>query len=55
MKTLQAKINGEWRYVFCRNERNAAPILTNDKRKALPAHALDYFRARFASIEFRTI
>lgn len=35
MKRLQVKINNEWKYVFCRNERKDLPIITDDKLNAI--------------------
>ncbi len=55
MKKLQVKINGEWKYVFCRNPRNANPIITENRRKALGAIDLEYFQNHFGNHEFRVI
>ena len=55
MKRLQAKINGKWEYVFCRNERCVNPITTKDRLKALPGMAIEYFQSKYGNIEFRVI
>jgi hypothetical protein len=54
-KYLQVRINNDWVFVFCRNELAALPITTKDKRKALPAKALDYFQKHYGSLDFRTV
>jgi len=55
MKRLQVKLNGNWEYVFCYNPRNAEPIITQDKRKALLARDLEYFQIKFGNHEFRVV
>ena len=49
---LQVKINGQWEFVFCRNERKIDPVITDDIKKAVSADALEYFKKHF-SHEFR--
>lgn len=55
MKRLQVMENGEWKYVFCRNELKRNPITTEDKTKAIQGdeHSLAYFSSKFGSHEFR--
>ena len=43
--------NGEWQYVFCRND--ARVVVTLERRKALAACALAYFQRHFANHQFR--
>lgn len=50
---LQVLLNGQWHYVFCRNERKPDPVTTKDRRKALHAQALAYFQAKFSEHVFR--
>ena len=55
MKRLQVLENGEWKYVFCRNELKRNPITTEDKNKAIKGdeHSLEYFSNKFGTHEFR--
>lgn len=55
MKRLQVLMNGEWEYVFCRNEKKANPITTKDNTKAIKGdeHSLNYFQTQYASHIFR--
>lgn len=57
MKRLQVLENGEWKYVFCRNELKRNPITTDDKSKAIKGddHSLEYFSNKFGAHEFRII
>jgi hypothetical protein len=57
MKRLQVLINGQWEYVFCRNELKRLPITTKDKLKAIRGNedSLKYFKNHFGSLEFRII
>ena len=50
---LQVFLNGQWRYVFCRNERQRDPVTTDDKKKALGADAMEYFQGKYGNHEFR--
>ena len=53
MNELQVLENGEWKYVFCRNELTGV-VTTQDRRKALRGKgALEYFQTKFANSEFR--
>jgi hypothetical protein len=55
-KVLHAKVNGEWRYVFCNNIPNGLitmDITTEKRKKAIHGDdALKYFQKRYSSIEF---
>lgn len=57
MKKLQVLIDGQWEYVFCRNELKRNPITTNEKSKAITGdnHSLTYFQRYFANLSFRVI
>lgn len=57
MKRLQVYSNGEWQYVFCRNERNQLPITTEYKLQAIEGDefSLAYFQKYFGLCEFRII
>lgn len=57
MKRLQVKINNEWKYVFCRNERKDLPIITDDKLNAIKGdkQSKEYFENHFGTLEFRII
>ena len=54
MKRLQVLINGQWEYVFCRNEREKLPIITKDRTNAIPGNnnSLQYFTMHYP-VEFR--
>jgi len=49
---LQVFKDNKWHYVFCRNVTQGI-ITTKVRKKALPGHALDYFRSKFANDIFR--
>lgn len=54
-KALQAKVNGEWQYVFCNNTPNGL-VTTETRKKALHGEtALNYFQDEFADVEFRLV
>lgn len=53
-KKLMVKVNGEWKYVFCRNILKAEPIITESRRKALTASDIEYFQTHFGNHEFRS-
>lgn len=55
MKRLQVLLDGEWKYVFCRNELERDPITTEDKKSAIKGieHSLKYFQQHFGNHEFR--
>lgn len=62
MKKLQVLINGQWEYVFCRNDREPLqPITTKDKKKAITERAgdnqriLEYFNRFYSALEFRLV
>ena len=55
MKLLQVKINEKWEYVFAHNERRGTPIVTKNKKIALKARDLDYFKENFGNHEFRIL
>lgn len=52
---LQVFIDGQWHYVFCRNESMRLPVICQDKTKAIKgnAHSLQYFQSNYANNEFR--
>ncbi len=57
-KVLQAKINGEWQYVFCHNIEGKGlitmPITPEKRKKAIHGdNALEYFQQKYADTEFR--
>ena len=54
MKKLQVKINNEWKYVFCRNERTGL-VLTENPANAIHGDkdSLKYFQSKFNGNEFR--
>ena len=54
MKKLQVKINNEWKYVFCRNERTGL-ILAENPANAIHGdkESLKYFQTKFNGHEFR--
>jgi len=55
MQKLQVLINGEWKYVFCRNPQMANPITTENKSKAIAAHkhSMAYFASKYANHKFQ--
>ena len=61
MKRLQAMINNEWKYVFCKNGENSKVTFTNDPKNAITEkygdgdRILQYFRDHCGSYEFRLI
>lgn len=56
-KVLQAKINGEWKYVFCNNIPNGLitiEVTAANRKKAIHGdNALEYFQQKYAGTEFR--
>jgi len=50
---LQVFLNGQWEYVFCRNETRENPVTTKTRAKALPGRAIDYFQTHFGNHDFR--
>jgi len=58
MKKLQMEVNGEWKFVFCYNERDGV-ITTDNKSKAIPKYAIDgesdleYFSNKYGNNVFR--
>lgn len=52
---LQVKINGRWKYVFCRNTTMNDPVTTHDAQKAITGDALNCFQTNFANHEFRVV
>ncbi len=59
MKRLQVRLNGEWKYVFCRESSLSVPVITEHKEKALREkfgdgkRSLEYFENHFGHLEFR--
>jgi hypothetical protein len=59
-KVLQANVQGEWKYVFCRalnssNQTIPGLVTTSDYRKAIQGIDLAYFRQHFGNVEFRVV
>ena len=52
MTKLQVFKETCWQYVFCNNPR-AGIITTENKSKALPGAAIEYFREKYANHIFR--
>jgi len=52
-KVLQVQIDGEWKYVFCRNPQRRNPITTKKRSKALPGKAKGYFETKYGNHKFR--
>ena len=56
-KVLQAKVNGDWKYVFCNNIPNGLitmEVTPQNRRKAIHGdNALEYFQQKYANTEFR--
>lgn len=50
---LQVKIGNDWKWVFCRNANRNEIITTENRKKALPAMDIEYFRRKFGNDEFR--
>ena len=55
MKRLQVKIGDGWQYVFCRNAQSNMIVTTDNRLKALPSHALEFFQSKYANHEFRIV
>ena len=61
MKRLQVLINGEWQYVFCKNELRNTPITTKDKSKAIREkygdgeRILESFKRQYGNLNFKLV
>lgn len=50
---LQVLMDGKWYWVFCRNGDTGKLVLSSTKENAIPAHAIEYFQAKFPHLEFK--
>jgi len=61
MKRLQVLLNGQWEYVFCRNDLELLPVTTKDRKKAVVEiygdgeRILEYYYRYFGDLEFRLV
>ena len=59
MKKLQVFIDGDWEYVFGRDDKKVLPFITKDKNKAITEkfgdgqRILNYFNGFYGSLKFR--